>query len=286
MDVRFLESFVVVVESGSVAAAARRLGLTPAAVAQRLDTLQEDIGQTLVTRVGRTVQPTESGLAILEHARSLVDGTRNLRAIAAGDQPEGQIRLGAIATALTGLLPDIISRLSASYPLIKYFVRPGSSLDLYQSVIDGNLDAAIIVQPPFQPPKSTGWLELREDALVMIAPESLPLESIDDAVKKYPFIRYDRNQWGGQLVDRYLRQHRLKVREWLELDALDAIAALVNRGLGISIVPDWAPPWPEGLRLRKLPLCGCDVRRTGLLWNKSGAQIACTRALIESCISR
>lgn len=285
MDVRFLESFVVVVESGSVAAAARRLGLTPAAVAQRLDTLQEDVGQTLVTRVGRTVQPTESGLAILEHAKSLVDATRNLRAIAARDQPEGQIRLGATATALTGLLPDIISRLSSRYPLIEYFVRPGSSLDLYQSVITGTLDAAIIVQPPFQLPKSTGWLNLREDPLVLIAPAELHIESIKDAVKRHPFIRYDRNQWGGQLVDRYLRQHRLKVREWLELDALDAIAALVDRGLGISIVPDWAPPWPEGLKLQKLALRDCEVRRTGVLWNKSGAQIACTRAFIESCVT-
>ncbi len=286
MDVRFLESFVVVVESGSVAAAARRLGLTPAAIAQRLDRLQEDIGQTLVTRVGRTMQPTESGLAILGQARSLVDGTRSLRAIAARDQPEGQIRLGATATALTGLLPDIIARLSARYPLIEYFVRPGSSLDLYHGVIAGTLDAAIIVRPPFQPPKSTGWLELRKDPLVLIAPRAITIKTIDDAVKKHPFIRYDRNQWGGQLVDRYLRQHRLKVREWLELDALDAIAALVSRGLGISIVPDWPPPWPEGLEIQKLPLRGLEMRRTGVVWNKSGPQIACTRAFIESCAGR
>ncbi len=284
MDVRFLESFVVVVDSGSVAAAARRLGLTPAAVAQRLDTLQRDIGQTLVTRVGRTVQPTEAGLAILEHAKSLVDGVRKLRAIAARDQPEGEIRIGATATALTGLLPDIISRLSARYPLIECFVRPGSSLDLYQSVVSGALDAAIIVQPPFQPPKSTGWLELREEPFVLIAPEAMPIGNIGDAVKMHPFIRYDRNQWGGQLVDRFLRRHRMKVREWLELDALDAIAALVNRGLGVSIVPDWLPPWPEGLKLQKLVLDDCGVRRTGVFWNKSGAQIAGTRALIDSCL--
>ncbi len=284
MDIRFLDSFIVVVDSGSIAAAARRLGLTPAALAQRLRTLDEDIGHPLITRVGRTVQPTEAGLAILKHARMLVDSARDLRAIAANDEPKGRLRLGATATALTGLLPSIVARLSAKHPLIEYFVRPGSSLDLYQEVIAGNLDAAIIVRPPFQPPKSTGWQPLREEDLLFIAPEAMELKSIHAALQDRPLIRYDRNQWGGQLVDRYLRRHQLRVREWLELDALDAIAALVDRGLGVAIVPDWAPPWPDGLRLQKHVLHDGDVRHIGVLWNKSGAQITCTRAFIESCI--
>jgi DNA-binding transcriptional LysR family regulator len=103
------------------------------------------------------------------------------------------------------------------------------------------------------------------------------------AIERHPFIRYDRNQWGGQLVDRYLRHHGLKVREWLELDALDAIAALVNRGLGIAIVPDWAPPWPEGLDLQKRLLPEGGVRQTGILWGRSGARIAATRAFVDVC---
>ena len=129
----------------------------------------------------------------------------------------------------------------------------------------------------------TGWLPLREEPQVLITPQAMPFENVHLAIQQHPFIRYDRNQWGGQLVDRYLRQHRLKVREWLELDALDAIAALVNRGLGVAIVPDWAPPWPGGLKLRKHILDDAEMRVTGVLWNKSGAQIAGTRAFVNSC---
>lgn len=283
MDIRFLESFIAVVDDGSVAAAARRLGLTPAAVAQRLHTLEIDVGHPLVTRVGRTVQPSASGLAILKHARMLVDSTRELRALAANDQPKGRLRLGATATALTGLLPGIISRLNERYPLIEYFVRPGSSMDLYSAVTQGDLDAALLVRPAFQMPKSTGWLPVRDEPLVLIAPQAMPFEDVRSAIQRHPFIRYDRNQWGGHLVDQYLRRHRFKVREWLELDALDAIAALVHRGLGISIVPDWAPPWPEGLKLRKIVLDHTERRVTGVLWNKSGVQIATTRAFVECC---
>jgi DNA-binding transcriptional LysR family regulator len=58
MDTRFLESFVIVAETGSIAEAARRLNLTPAAVAQQLRALGQEIGNGLVVRAGRTVRPS------------------------------------------------------------------------------------------------------------------------------------------------------------------------------------------------------------------------------------
>lgn len=283
MDIRFLESFVAVADCGSIAEAARRLNLTAAALSQRLRTLEQDLGHSLVMRVGRRVRPTASGLAVLEHARTLIEGARDLRAIAAQDEPAGQLRLGAIATSLTGLLPEIIALLRASHPQIEYHIRPDSSVNLYHGVIAADLDAAVIVRPQFPVPKSTGWLTLREEPLVLLVPGDMVVGEPLVMIESHPFIRYDRNQWGGQIVDRYLRQNSLKVREWLELDALDAIAGLVSRGLGVAIVPDWAPPWPEGLRLRKIPLPEAGGRQTGVLWNLSGARISAMRAFVASC---
>ncbi|MDN5786438.1 LysR family transcriptional regulator [Pseudorhodobacter sp.] len=283
MDIRFLESFVVVVDCGSIAGAARRLNLTSAALAQRLRKLEQDLGHALVMRAGRTVQPTASGLAVLDHARLLIESARDLRAIAAQGEPAGQLRLGAVATALTGLLPDIIARLRDRHPKIEYHIQPGSSVDLYQAVTSGAMDAALIVRPQFPVPKSTGWLTLRQEPLVLITPEDTVLNDPATLIRHLPFIRYDRNQWGGQIVDQYLRTHALQVHEWLELDALDAIAGLVSRGLGVAIVPDWAPPWPAGLRLRKIALPEAGARQTGVLWNRSGARISAMQAFVDAC---
>lgn len=283
MDIRFLESFVEVADCNSIAGAARRLNLTPAAVAQRLKALERELGHSLVARAGRTVRPTASGLAVLPAARRLIEEARDLRALAANDLPAGELRLGATATALTGLLPEVIAALGTQHPGIELFIRPGSSVDLYHSLLAEEIDAAVMVQPPFQIPKSLDWMALREEPLVLIHPEAMPVESVPEALGQARFIRYDRNQWGGQIVDAWLRQHRLKVREWLELDALESIAALVSRGLGIAIVPDWSPPWPEGLRLRKLPLAGGPRRGVGVLWRRSGPRIAAIRAFVETC---
>src|SRR5215471_457588 len=101
MDTRFLDSFITVVDSGSIAEAARRLKLTPAAVAQRVRALEGDIGANLMARSGRTVRPTEAGAAILARARRFLGEVRDLRSIAAANKPSGELRIGAFQTALT-----------------------------------------------------------------------------------------------------------------------------------------------------------------------------------------
>lgn len=85
-----------------------------------------------------------------------------------------------------------------------------------------------------------------------------------------PFIRLDRRGVAGRLIDDYLRKAGIRPKDRYELDGLELIAVMVDRGLGVSLLPDWAPPWPEGLSLRKLPLPDRSlVRRTGLLWNRA-----------------
>ncbi|WP_163271880.1 LysR family transcriptional regulator [Chelativorans alearense] len=283
MDTRFLETFITVAECGSIAEAARRLNVTPAALAQRLRVLEDDLGHALVERAGRTVQPTEEGRAILASARVLVQNARDLRAIAARGVPAGQLRLGATATAMTGILPGAIAGLSARYPEVEYHVRPGSSIDLYQALVDGELDAALLVKPKFALPKTLDWRKIRDEPLVLLVPEGTDVTELPRIFAEHRFIRYDRNQWGGQIVDAYLRENGFTVREWLELDALDVIAAMVERGLGISVVPDWGLPWPDVPRLRKHLLKNGEIRQTGVLWRRTGARLPAVRAFVEAC---
>src|SRR5436190_23897303 len=69
MDTRFLEAFLMAVDNGSIAEAARRLNLTAAGVAKRIRALESEIGAVLISRSGRTIRLTEAGAAIVEHAR-------------------------------------------------------------------------------------------------------------------------------------------------------------------------------------------------------------------------
>src|SRR5215471_1184982 len=163
MDTRFLESFVAVVEQGSLAEAARRLNLTPAGVAQRIRALESEIGARLLFRSGRTVRPTQSGAAILVHARDFLGHIRDLKSIAANDTPSGELRLGAVPTAKNGFLPDILSGMARKYPQIEIRIVGGLAAQLYPRVLGGELDAALIMKPPFPIPKTCDWRVLRTE---------------------------------------------------------------------------------------------------------------------------
>ena len=282
MDTRFLESFVTVVDNGSIAEAARRLDLTPAAVAQRIRTLEGEIGVLLISRSGHTVRPTEAGAAILARARDVLGQIRDLKSMATSEVPVGELRLGAIANAISGLLPGVLALLSEKYPRLDVYMMRVTSSEAYHRVLDGDLDAAVIVQPPFAIPKSCDWRVFREEPLIVLAPASMRNRDPHELLATEPFIRYDRNNWTGRLIDQYLRRVRIRPRERFELAGLEAVATLVDRGLGVSLVPDWAPPWPEGLSLAKLPVPDPSfTRRIGLIWTRSSVRVRLIRTFLQ-----
>ncbi|PLC50678.1 LysR family transcriptional regulator [Pollutimonas subterranea] len=270
MDTKYMQSFVAVVEAGSFAEAARRLDLTSAAIAARIKALEEDLGVALVKRSGRSVKPTESGIRILEETRAVIRNIRDLRAMAVDGGQAGELRMGCFVSALINVLPPILKRLYGIYPNASIFITPGASIDLCAKVANGELDAAIVVEPQFAVPKNCVWQSFMEEPLVVVAPVSLKGQDAHQLLETQPFLRYDRSVYGGQLADRYLRDHQIRTRQRLEIDSLLAIASLVHEGLGVSLIPDWSYMW-ESLDIVRVALPGrAPVRRNGLVWNAQG----------------
>jgi DNA-binding transcriptional LysR family regulator len=199
--------------------------------------------------------------------------SRDISSAAGGEHDVGELRLGAINSALIGLLPDLLSSLRRKRPGIDLYIVPGQSAGLYNMVQKGDLDGAILVEPHFKIPKMLEWLPIREEPLIVLAPATMSESDPRVILKNEPFIRYDRNHWGGRLADHYLRKMRIVPREQYELDSLEAISVLVDRGLGVSLVPDWPPPWPQGIRVRKIPVVGAPVRRIGLVWPRMSPRL-------------
>jgi DNA-binding transcriptional LysR family regulator len=269
-----------------MAAAARALNISASAIAQQLHALERDLGAPLIVRVGRTVRMTEQGGRILPSARQLLRDAANLKSIANDDALSGELHLGACTTPLTGMLPEILARVSARYPAVNVHIASGNSAQLYAQVEAGNLDAALVLEAPYPLPKTCDWLLLREEPLIVLAPARLAHRSAHDLLSEEPLIRYDRNQWGGRHADEYLRKHGIRPRERFELNALNAIAVMVDRGLGVSIVPDWSPPWPEGIDVVRLPLPTEEIgRRIGIVWSRSTVRMRLVNELLAEAVA-
>ncbi|WP_448118794.1 LysR family transcriptional regulator [Pseudomonas serbica] len=272
MDTRFLQSFLTVVECGSIAEGARRLDLTSAAVAARIRTLEEDLGVSLVSRSGRAVKVTEAGRRLLEQSRHIVTSISDLRAAAVDSAENGQLRIGAFFSATTSIISPLLERMYALHPDLSVFVDVGYSPDLSEKVVAGQLDAALLVEHHFNIPKSCEWHPLTEEPLIVLAPGTFKgTENAHDLLRTEPYIRYDRRIWGGRLADRYLRERGIQPRVRLEIDGLMTIASFVSRGLGISLLPDWAPMWSPSMSLTRIALPGpAPIRRIGILCQARG----------------
>jgi DNA-binding transcriptional LysR family regulator len=281
MDTRFLDSFVAVVDNGSIAEAARRLNLTPTAVAQRIRTLEIEVGSRLIIRSGRTVRSTEAGVAILDRARSVLGDIRDLKSVGASDRASGQLRLGAVGSMLAGLVPDILSLLTKKYPRIEVYLVRGGSSELYRQVLDGDLDGAIIVQPPFTISKACDWRVLREEPFIVLTSAKTSARDPHAILASEPFIRVDRKLWTGRLADGYLRKYGIRPHERYELEGTDAIASLVDRGLGVSLMAD-SMPWPEGLSVVKIAVRDRSfTRRVGLIWARTSVRARLMHIFLE-----
>jgi DNA-binding transcriptional LysR family regulator len=287
MDTRYVETFLSAVANGSIAEAARRLNVTPAAAAKRIHALESEVGVVLVRRSGRTIRPTAAGAALIERAKRFLSEARDFKSIATTERPSGQLRLGAFQSALSGLLPDILVRMEKAYPEIDIHISRGTSAQLYRRMLDSDdLDAAIIAQPPFTVSMSYAWRLLREEPLIVLTRAPAPLQRPHAILASEPFIRLSRSAFEGRLIDGYLRKAGIRPRERFEIDSIDAIAVMVDRGLGVSLLPDWARASPENLSLVRIPVPDRSfARRVGLIWPRATVRLRLVQAFLEQAVA-
>ena len=135
MDTRFIQTLLSVVEAGSFTSVARSENLTPAAVAQRVRSLESELGETLIVRVGQKVAPTSACLSILSRLRHISSEVRKIPMDLDTAGVHGQFRVGAISTALSDHIPAVLARFSHQAPKVSLNIIPGTSDTLFKKMI-------------------------------------------------------------------------------------------------------------------------------------------------------
>jgi DNA-binding transcriptional LysR family regulator len=239
VDIRYLESLVSVAELGSIAAAARAQNLTPAAVGQRISILEKHFGTAMLNRNTHKAVPTEACLNLLPKARRIVSEFQRMSAEVETSGLTGKFHLGAISTALTGILPGTIRQLAEAAPKLVLQIKPGTSNSLFSDLAERRIDAAIIALPPYALPRSFAVEVLRNEPLVLLS-RNAQGNSARARLEQNPYICYDAQSWGGLKAFQYLKDSKIRIEPFYELDALEAIEKLVLQGMGVSLVPQWA----------------------------------------------
>ena len=283
MESKFLAHFLLAVDTGSIAEAARRLDLTPAGVAQQIHALEKELGTKLLARAGRTVRPTEAGYRLIERCRPLLQEIDGLKLHVNQEQTRGEIRLGAINTALHSIIPDMMASFSVQYPNVNVSIHFDTSVRLFRAVKSGELDLAVCLHPSFDLTKDFEWEQLREEPLMVLAPTIWGERHPHELLRNEPLIRYDSALGGEKQASLYLRKHGIVPRERFKLSSLVAIAMMVERRLGVSIIPDTSSPLTKRLKVTPIALPDeVERRRFGMIWQRSSAHMRLIDGLIKA----
>lgn len=247
MDLRQLEYFAAIVSEGSLTEAARKCRVAQPSLSQQLRALEEELGEPLVLRRPRGVEPTPAGKILMEHASRVLEEAKILRERFSKrrETHEGSLVFGMIPTITPYLLPRLLAPFRQAFPKIDVQVREARTSGLIQQVVEGSIEFAILsdVTPQDRKKWSLHVRELFREPLLLAVPSSHSLASSQHAPKpenlQAETLIHLRD--GHCLTDRTLKVCRLeKLDPKLECDQLETALAMVSAGMGMAVVPDLA----------------------------------------------
>ena len=239
MNITKYQTFLKVVELGSLTRAAEALGYTQSGVSHTINSLEEELGFTLLIRSRAGVQLTAEGERVLPAMRSILNGLSQLDQIVAAIRglDTGVVRVGSFTSVAVHWLPGIIKTFQQDHPRIEFKLLNGDYHDVERWLQDGSIDVGFVVLPSRVECRA---IPLREDRLLAILPKDHPKAGLD----RFPLSEIEHEDFISLLKnsdhDARRAMELAGVKPHIKFTTKDdyAIIAMVENGLGISIVPE------------------------------------------------
>jgi len=230
-------TWVALIQSGSVSQASRQLGISQAAVSQRVKLLESIFGTALLDRSSRPARPTAAGDRLFQHASSLLGGVDEMMdGVRRISRSKMQIvRLGCTDSFAAAGGPIIIRALSSTAHQIRLW--SGSTDMLESSLQQRQLDIAIT---PIDDEVVDGIrkVKLFSEPFVAALPASgdwKKLATLTDLSRSLPLIRYAARSRNGKCVEQYLTANGDTIERTCEFDTTEPLLGMVATGLGFAI---------------------------------------------------
>ena len=249
MDIRDLKCFILSAELGSITRASGELGIVQSALSRKIQTIEEELGATLFTRLPRGIQLTPAGRRFLDRARRIVMEVEFARSDAKDDvDVEGSVSLGLSPTLAPLLAPDCLAQLGADFPRIQLKIVEGFSSALLDLLLTGRLDMAVLTNPP-----RTASLRMEpavsEEILVATPPGARgiqPYYTLDELCAEPVVVTSGLRT----VIEDQLRKHGRSLTIAAEIDSVEAIRRMVMRGQAITLMP--ASTFQDDVRARTI----------------------------------
>lgn len=295
MDIQQLLFFHKIAESGSFTKAAHALRVTQPAVSHQIRSLEMELGQQLIERDRRGVMLTQAGEVLFQYSQrilNLVEESRDaLSRIAKGEI--GKVSVAAIGTLTVYVLPDLLYEFRSAHPGIDVNLRTVGGEDIQEMVLSNTVDVGIIGSHAHVSRPDLVTIPLFRDEIVPFVHSEHPFAAQRQAklveLGREPLILLGGwKSWEEHVLSLFTHVG-MKPHVRLQLDSIEAVKRMVEKGLGFTILPkvtaeaEVKAGMLVPLRLTDAPTLS---RQILLVYNREKYLSAAMRIFIETLIKR
>jgi DNA-binding transcriptional LysR family regulator len=273
MDFDVLTTFLEVAKQGNFSRAGQKVFRSQSAVSAQIHQLEEEYGEKLLDRAGKSVHLTPAGKVLLEYARQMLSlRDESLRSVA--DQnvtPRGILAIGVNEATCLYVVPDVFAEYSRLYPAVQINIYRNFSRKIVERIESGVLDVGIVTLPVRSPSLKVHPI-FRDRIMVMVSPRhplanhaAVTVEEIAQHALVFPKTGYTR-----QLLDKMFRPYREQLRVTMELPSVGMIKNFVAAGLGATLISSsFAQNEARAGHAVLIPLKGAELwRELGMIYRK------------------
>ena len=270
MDIRALRYFVEVVRQQSFTRAAEKLFVTQPTISKMLKNLEDELNCTLLIRDGRRLLLTDTGRVVFDRGLAILDEFRQLEAELndINHLNSGVLRLG-IPPMVGVLMAGPISLFRQRYPGVELKISEFGGLTVQQAVMNGELDLAMTALPVEE---DSGLItrSLFSHPLCVLVPRTdawREQQAISPAqLAEHPLLIYNEDFALSRQLSRLFHQHDVKPRIAVRSGQWDFLAAMVQVGVGIAVLPEPICQRLDKQALRWIPLQSDLSWQLGMIW--------------------
>jgi DNA-binding transcriptional LysR family regulator len=245
MELWQLRTLVATAETLNFTKAAEALNLTQSAVSHQIKALEEELGTSLFIRASRGVKLTDAGRLAYEHAKRIVALAEDMVLAVAHREKAlvGTVRVAAATQALVYLFAPLFEEFMDSYPSVELVFRTTTSTDqTVTGILDGSIDVGFASLAVYSP--GLAFTPIFEDELTLAVGKKHRLAkkriaTIDD-IRDERWILFERGASIRRATDTFFKEAGMVPEKALESNDTYFIKLMIERGLGISLMPGWS----------------------------------------------
>jgi DNA-binding transcriptional LysR family regulator len=280
ITLRQISYFLAAAETGSISAAAVRMGISQSAVTESIRTLEDQAGVNLFERNSKGVALTYQGHQMMRHARLILSAVADAgRALGTrSESVTGTLNLGVTSLVAGYFLADILARFRRVVPNVEVRVVEEERPYVEHLLVNGELHLALMIISNLENKMALGYETLvRSRNRVWMAPNHPFAKKATisfSEIAQEPLIALSIDEMPA-ITRSWWAAHGLRPNIALNTSSVEAVRGLVATGAGVTVLPDMTyRPWSlEGDRLEARSLAiELPTLDVGLAWRRGSKE--------------